>query len=217
VATQEDGIVLKMKIGVVSDIHCNAQALSTALERLAARVDEIFIAGDAVYEYRFSSEVVQMIRKGNFPYILGNHEMVLLSPAGERARSSPTVNADDLRFMAERPLRVDCRLGGRSITMVHASPWAPYDRYLNEDHPEWDRCVELDADILITGHTHVPMIKRVGRTLIVNPGSAGESREPGLSHLVSYAEIDLDSNEAEIFRIGNPLLGDLPTTLPDAS
>ncbi len=196
-----------MKIGVVSDIHCNAVALRSALDRLAPRVDEVFVAGDAVYEYRFSSEVVHMLKEGKFPYILGNHEMVLLSPAGDRARSAPTVVEDDLLFMSERPLRIDCQLGGRSITMVHASPWAPYDRYLNEDNPEWDRCAELDADILITGHTHVPMMKRVGRTLIVNPGSIGESREPGASHLVSYAEIDLDSGEAEIFHLDNPLIG----------
>ncbi len=202
-----------MKIGVVSDIHCNALALRIALDTLAPRVDEVFVAGDAVYEYRFSNEVVRMIREGQFPYILGNHEMVLLGPAGGRARSAPTVDGDELRFMSERPLRIDCRRGGRSITMVHGSPWAPYDRYLSENNPEWDRCDELDADIVITGHTHVPMIKRVGRTLIVNPGSIGESREPGASHLVSYAEIDLDSNEAEIFRIENPLL----SVLPDAS
>jgi len=41
-----------MKIGVVSDIHCNAPALGVALRSLEGQVDEVFVAGDAVYEYR---------------------------------------------------------------------------------------------------------------------------------------------------------------------
>jgi hypothetical protein len=33
-----------------------------------------------------------------------------------------------------------------------------------------------DADIIVFGHTHEPVIARIGRTLIVNPGSAGPPR-----------------------------------------
>lgn len=194
-------ILLSMKIGVVSDIHCNAPTLEVALRDLQGTVDEVFVAGDAVYEYRFSSEVIGMIRRGGFPYVLGNHEMVLLGPNGERARSAAGVAPRDLQFVAARPTRVECRMGARSITMVHASPWPPYDRYLGESDPEWNRCEELDADLLITGHTHVPMVKRVGRTLIINPGSLGEPRDPGTGPVVSYAVVDLSSDEVEIVRV----------------
>jgi putative phosphoesterase len=193
-----------MKIGVVSDIHCNAPALKMALRRLESHVDEIFVAGDAVYEYRFSSEVIGMIRRGGFPYVLGNHEMGLLGREGERARFAPGVDPDDLRFVSERPAAVECRVGGRSITLVHASPWPPYDRYLGEYDPEWNRCEDFGADFLITGHTHVPMVKRVGRTLIINPGSLGESHNPGTGPGVSYAVVDLSSDEVDIVRIPDP-------------
>jgi predicted phosphodiesterase len=50
------------------------------------------------------------------------------------------------------------------------------------------------------------MVKRFGRTLVVNPGSLGESREPGARELVSYAVVDLESVEAEIVRLPNPRL-----------
>jgi putative phosphoesterase len=195
-----------VRIGVVSDIHCNAAALETALDMMASRVDEVFVAGDVLYEYRFSNEVVGSIHRGGFPYVLGNHEMVFLGQGGERARSAAAIDQDSLRYLAGRPTRIDCRIGGRSITMVHGSPWAPYNNYLTENDPLWDRCSELDSEILITGHTHVPMVKSVGRTLIVNPGSLGESREAGARDLVSYALIDLSSDEVEIVRFPNPRL-----------
>jgi predicted phosphodiesterase len=173
---------------------------------MAPGVDEVFVAGDVVYEYRFSNEVVGAIRQGGFPSVLGNHEMVFLGRGGERARSVATIDPASLKYLAGRPTRIDCRIGGRSITMVHGSPWAPYNNYLTENDPVWDRCSELDSEILITGHTHVPMVKSAGSTLIVNPGSLGESREAGARDLVSYAVIDLASDEVEIVRFPNPRL-----------
>lgn len=160
------------------------------------------------------SILLSMIRRGGFPYVVGNHEMVLLGPDGERARSAPGVAPGDLQFVAERPTRIHRRMGARSITMVHASPWPPYDRHLGEHDPEWNRCEELGTDILITGHTHVPMVKRVGRMLINNPGSLGELRDRGTGPVVSYTVVDLSSDEVEIVRIpeacaSQPVMKDL--------
>ena len=50
-----------MRLGIVSDIHCNIDALKLALERMG-RVDELLCAGDAFYEYRFSNEVIELLR-----------------------------------------------------------------------------------------------------------------------------------------------------------
>ena len=33
-----------------------------------------------------------------------------------------------------------------------------------------------DADVIVYGHTHKPLIEMVGRTLVVNPGAAGPKR-----------------------------------------
>ena len=194
-----------MRIGVVSDIHCNYEALLTALAEMDGMVDEVFVAGDVIYEYRFSHEVVSTIAERGFPAVQGNHEMVFLSPRGEaRARS----NADPryLRYLGNLPMRLDSEIGGRVVTMVHSSPWEPFGDYLSESDRRWDRSVELGADVILTGHTHIPMVKRVGRAVIVNPGSLGESREVGKRDSVSYAVVDLDDLEVEIHRIPNPRL-----------
>lgn len=196
-----------MRIAAISDIHCNAEALEQALDALAGEVDEVFCAGDVVYEYRFSPEVVGRLRHEGFPFVLGNHEHVLLSPAGQAARNRAAeagADPDDFAYLAALPYRIDGELGGRKVTMVHASPWEPYDRYLTASDPTWKRSAELGADVVLTGHTHVPMVKRVGDTLVVNPGSLGESREPGQRDAVTYALIDLVDLDAEIVRFPNP-------------
>jgi putative phosphoesterase len=186
-------------VGAVSDIHCNLTALDAAIEAMDGRVEQILIAGDVVYEYRLSNEVVERIRGLGVPYVLGNHEMVLLSPAGAAARARPGVRDSNLDFLATVPTRLDLEFGSQRLTMVHGSPWEPYNDYLYESSPGWSRC-EKDflADILVVGHTHVPMAVRKGRTLVVNPGSVSEPRGPDPDRRGSYAIIDTDAAEAWI-------------------
>ncbi|MFI5041696.1 MAG: metallophosphoesterase family protein [Acidimicrobiales bacterium] len=188
-----------MLVGAVSDIHCNLTALDAAIEAMDGRVEQILIAGDVVYEYRLSNEVVERIRGLGVPYVLGNHEMVLLSPAGAAARARPGVRDSNLDFLATVPTRLDLDFGSQRLTMVHGSPWEPYNDYLYESSPGWSRC-EKDflADILVVGHTHVPMAVRKGRTLVVNPGSVSEPRGPDPDRRGSYAIIDTDAAEAWI-------------------
>ncbi len=185
-------------VGVVSDIHCNLTALDAAIEAMDGRVGEILVAGDSVYEYRLSNEVVERIRELGVPYVLGNHEMVLLSAAGSAARARPDVRTSNLEFLADVPTRVELSFDGRHLTMVHGSPWQPYDEYLYESSPSWSRCEDLETDILVLGHTHVPMAGRKGGTLVVNPGSVSEPRGPDPDRRGSYALIDTESLEAWI-------------------
>jgi len=45
-----------MRLGIVSDVHGNIEALDIAIEQMGA-VDELLCAGDACYQFRFSNEV----------------------------------------------------------------------------------------------------------------------------------------------------------------
>jgi putative phosphoesterase len=193
-----------VRLGVVSDVHCNAAAFDHAVAAMAGDVEEILLLGDAVYEYRFSNEVVGGARRLGLRYILGNHEMVLLGPQGERARSAPGVDRGELAYLGERPERIDVRLDGKRVLMVHGSPWPPYGDYLHPGAPALRRSDELGADILLLGHTHVPMVERFGHTLVVNPGSLGESRGGGDERLVSYAVLDTSTEAVEVRTFRDP-------------
>src|ERR1700729_3763111 len=99
-----------MLLGIMSDVHCNAEAMGFALDDMSATVDEVLLAGDAVLQYRFSNEVIESIRDHGITYIAGNHEMTLLSEHGERARSGPHVRPGNVDFMASAPYQHEMRV-----------------------------------------------------------------------------------------------------------
>ena len=193
-----------MRLGLVSDVHGNIAALTIALETLVGEVDEILMAGDAMHEYRFSNEVVEAVRAHGIRAILGNHESMLLAPSGSTARSEATVRSSNLEFVASLSHRLDTRVDGHSIAMVHGSPFEPYNDYAVPGSAVLARCADVGADVLVLGHTHVPMIEQVGGCLVVNPGSLGESRDRAHPRDVSYAVLDTASLEVEIRRFPDP-------------
>jgi putative phosphoesterase len=196
-----------MLLGIMSDVHCNTQAMQVALGELSDSVDDVLLAGDAVLQYRFSNEVIEGIRDHGITYVVGNHELTLLSQDGERARSASGVGRQNVEFMAEAPKQHERQVSGKRLLMVHASPFAPYSDYLFPGSPELARCGEVDADILVLGHTHIPMAERVGSTLVVNPGSLGQGGDPAHPGMLSYAVLDTDSEQVTIHRFSNPRLG----------
>lgn len=195
-----------MRLGIVSDIHCNADALRLALVRMGS-VDELLCAGDAFYEYRFSNEVAELLRERKARYVLGNHEATFLGPLGVRARSAASVRADALAYVASQPMRIETKIRGRRLLMVHGSPFEPYDTYVFPGSRELRRLAEIEADYVILGHTHAQMVERVGRTLVINPGSAGEARDHANGRRLSYAVLDTASGEV---LLDNFMVGDAP-------
>jgi putative phosphoesterase len=195
-----------MLIGIVADIHGNAAAMRTAMTAMESTVDEILVAGDAFSDHRFSNEVVDEIRATGARYVLGNHELALLSPAGVKARTSPRVSPPNLAFVSEQGTQLRTNVRGKSLLMVHGSPWEPYGDYLAPTNPRFQRCDELGADFLITGHTHLAFTARFGRTLVINPGSLGRSDDPDRRETVTYAVLDTDAETAELCEFANPML-----------
>jgi putative phosphoesterase len=195
-----------VRLGIVSDIHCNTDALRLALDRMGA-VDELLCAGDAIYEYRFSNEVIALLKERKTRYVLGNHEAVFLDPRGIRARQAPTVRQDYVEFMAAQPRSLEVHVGGgKKLVMVHASPLEPFTQYVWPGSPELRRLAEIEADYVILGHTHSQMAERAGDVLVINPGSTGEARDLRNGRKLSYAILDTSSGE---LLFDNFLPGDL--------
>jgi putative phosphoesterase len=195
-----------VRLGIISDVHCNADALRLAITRMGA-VDELLCAGDSVFEYRFSNEVLEILRDSGARYVLGNHESVLLGPQGVRARNAANVRQDLVEYMAEQPLTMEVDVGGKKLVMVHASPMEPYQQYVYPGSPELQRIAEIEADYVILGHTHTQMAERVGRPLVINPGSGGDPRDLANGRRLSYAVLDTASGEV---LFDNFLPGDEP-------
>ena len=94
--------------------------------------------------------------------------------------------------------------------MVHGAPYAMRGElqdevgfYLTADKIEKHKSElakffkEENIDIMINGHTHFPLHMKIGETVILNPGSVGQSRDgdPRTSFLI------MDLNEGKISNI----------------
>ncbi|HXC88951.1 MAG TPA: metallophosphoesterase family protein [Stellaceae bacterium] len=186
-----------MKIGIVSDIHCNHGGLLRALD-IIGDVDELVCLGDSIYEYRFSNEVVRILRERGAHTILGNHEEGFLGPHGSRARAAAWIDRPLLGWLAERPQRLALEVGGKTLLLVHSTPWEPRGTYVYPHSSELERFAEADADFVLYGHTHHQLVRRVGRVLVVNPGSAGDARDTGNGRQLSCAVLDTTTGEVVV-------------------
>jgi putative phosphoesterase len=186
-----------LKVGIVSDLHCNAAGLAQALE-VMGDVDELICLGDSIWEYRFSNEIVRMLKECRAHTILGNHEEGFFGPQGVRARGAEWIDPSLLRWLAERPHRLELRFGGKKLLAVHSTPWEPRGTYVYPHDALLDRFGEADADFVLYGHTHHQLVRRYGKVLVINPGSAGDARDPGNGRQLSCAVLDTVSEEVVV-------------------
>ncbi len=174
-----------MKIGLFSDIHCKLPGLRCALAALDD-CDELLCAGDLVYQYRFSNDVLATLKRRGVRSILGNHDKIVLHAPNHPLRDSTSVDPSWLAYLASLPSSLALELGGIRLQMFHGSPWddaegrvTPY--IYPQSGGELRQLAEIDADVIVLGHTHVPFVHQTERALVVNPGSCAEPRDGTLT------------------------------------
>jgi putative phosphoesterase len=186
-----------MRLLIVSDLHANL----AALERVADMADAVVFLGDAVDYGPDPAAAVEWIRsratyavRGNHDEAVGNGGPTGAAPAwADLAEASASwtreaLSADDRAFLGSLPLRAEFTFGGARFLALHAAPLDPLYTYLPPEtpQPEWERqLANVDADWLLYGHTHRPLLARFGRTTVLNPGSVGQPRMG--APLASYA------------------------------
>ena len=92
-------------------------------------------------------------------------------------------------------------LGGVRVVVVHGDQ-------LGSPTPDRVAAAHPEADLVVFGHSHRPLIELVGDLVAVNPGSAGRRR---FSNPVSVALADLDAGSVSARLV---TLGDDPGTAP---
>jgi len=179
-----------MRVLLCSDIHGNAVALRAVLED---RADYVLCAGDLVHFGPQPETCIDLVRRRAASVVQGNHDHG--AGFGEDCRAygpwreldevgrditDTGLSAQDARYLRTLPLADTVTLNGVRFRLTHAAPSDPLYRYLPPETPDevWDAEVSgLDADVLVLGHTHRPLLHRHGRLVIVNPGSVGLPRD----------------------------------------
>jgi putative phosphoesterase len=157
-------------IGVVSDTHFPrfGRALPRALERGLRR------AG-----------VTRILHLGDMTDLLAVPLFETIAPFDAVAGNNDGAAIRE-RFGRRKIVRVeDVRVG-----MVHGD-----GRRGTTKSRALEAFVEDEADVVLFGHSHRPLVAREGRVLIANPGSPTDKR---LNPLYSYAILTVDGASARI-------------------
>lgn len=100
-------------------------------------------------------------------------------------------NTDGFAIASAYKEQVDLALEGLRIVLAHGHKLgSPVPRLLRSAFP--------DADIVIYGHTHVPLVDRSARPLLINPGAAGPAR---FKLKPSVALLELPSAEVKFIEL----------------
>jgi putative phosphoesterase len=181
---------MAMRILIVSDIHANPWALA-AVERQAGAVDHIICAGDTVNYGPDPRAAIAWLRERGAITVRGNHDHAVAFKADPQASPAKQALAvamadwtraqldpSDLVWLSRLPVRLQWEIGGVRFAVIHATPIDPlYDYRLTPRSSDgiFDQVArEVQADVLVLGHTHLPLVRRHGDLQIVNPGSLGQ-------------------------------------------
>ena len=216
-----------MRYGVISDVHANAHALRTALDRLTrAGVDGWLCRGDIVGYGPQPNECVELIAERGASCVAGNHELLALGrldlrTAGRLARETTpwtrsVLRPDTVAYLAALPTTL--RLPGVVLAHGCLRDAVTYVREPDQACRELDELRRSDpsARVLALGHTHRPWLFSAATgtapvapdravalppagPLLLNPGSVGQSREAERVPRARFALLDLDRGEAQFF------------------
>lgn len=201
-----------MLIGIISDIHSNIYGLKAVLHKLQ-KTDIIICAGDITGYYTFVNEVFTELKNNKIQFIKGNFDNFLFSDSFKNKIIQESVNytknvitLENLELIKNAKTKLSLKIDSKQIKVFHGSPWK-IDEYINPNYKSFEKFKLINADLIILGHTHKPMIKKIGQTIIVNPGSCGQPRD--YDDRASCAIYDTKTCEVNIFRIKydyNPII-----------
>ena len=180
-----------LRLAVLGDVHGNISALDAVLADVrAAGIDSGVCTGDLVLRGREPEACVSRIALLGWPCVSGNTDAKVASRAprarahpasartGSRSWTAHRLSDTSLTYLAELPLTLRVRLGPFDVLVMHGTPDDPTEVLVDEVTPH-ERLTELatllQADCVVTGHTHRPLVREAGGCVFVNPGSVGEA------------------------------------------
>lgn len=178
-----------MKLLIVADVHGNLDALQ-AMEREEGSWDHLICLGDTVDYGPAPAECISWMHDRAGLAVKGDHDAAVaeryhcatyrgLSPE-VREWTRSCLGESELSWLRMLPLTEEVSFGAHRTYMAHAAPTDPLLRFLTPDTP-WEEMraeiARVEADLILLGHSHLPMVRTYGYKAVVNPGSLGQPRD----------------------------------------
>ncbi len=215
-----------MRLAVLSDVHGNLPALETVLADVETQgePDIYVVLGDLAAFCPWPSETLARLQElPEALFLQGNTDRYLVT--GQRPKEPPVrfpeewvamparlaqrdanfrwtverLSYDDYQFLRDLPTRFDLDVPGYGrVVTVHANAQDD-ETSLSPDTPDdemRDYFSDLDACLVLYGHTHRPMDRMVDGLRIVNDGSAGLPLDG--DPRPAYALLDFEGDECTV-------------------
>lgn len=198
-----------MKLCFFSDIHGNGYAFDAFLEELEKqKPDKVIFGGDFAGYYYDTDRIISKVREQGFTCIAGNHDKMLTELTEGKQdierltarygnsykRAFEEVKKENIEFIKKLPLFYELEADGKRLGFFHGSPrdWQNDRIYPDTEITEETELALFEKyDIVFCGHTHHKLVKHIGKTLLVNGGSAGQQRDgKGTSYVMYTTEED---------------------------
>ncbi|HMK46074.1 MAG TPA: metallophosphoesterase family protein [Methanocella sp.] len=195
-----------MKIGIISDIHGNYDALSTVLDVLKKEnVDLIVNAGDNVGYSPFPDECVRMLKDASVEGVRGNYDEAVgydrescgcgdCCETVEQIRRASLkwtqgqVSEETREYLRALPHYRMIGTGNGKILIMHGGLDKINELISPDDEDKlMEISIRTDARLIVLGHTHQAFSRTVNGTMFVNPGSVGKpvDGDPRASYAVA--------------------------------
>ncbi len=154
-----------MRIAVLADLHGDLGALEAILDDAARRgAEAVFLLGDALGGPDDAALVARLGGAG------------VVAVRGEADEPSADAPAEVRAYAEKLPAWIQVQDGDTRLAFCHADPrspaWQPMDGATPEEQLQAAFEV-VEADVLLVGHTHKPLARRIGDRALLNPGRAG--------------------------------------------
>ena len=203
---------------VISDVHGNYHALDSVIKKV--KYDAMACCGDIVVDYPFPQQCIRALKdscahicSGNNDYNVAYDQKAsdyisqkyahLAKDLDRNTDLTLELIGDDAKnYLRELPRECRFVLDGVSFYMNHTVPHLPLHHYLDKNTPRSELAEyyqDIQADVIVTGHTHMPYIKNFRDKILVNPGSVGQSRDG--DPRASFATFDTATGRIELKRL----------------
>lgn len=184
-----------MRVAIISDLHGNKDAFSAVLDdAVKNEVEHLLILGDIVGYYYYPKFILQEIKKWKHDIIKGNHE-IILEQLYNREINFETINKkygsaheialtqfskEELIYLFSLPSSKKVEIDGVKFSLNHGAPWS-INAYLypSSSVELFNRCDDENIDFVLVGHSHYAFSVKTKNSIVINPGSVGQSRQKG--------------------------------------
>jgi len=186
-----------MKLGLISDVHGDIVALELAWAHLTVLgADRIVCAGDLVGYGPHPDRVVAFVAEHGIGSVRGNHDRWALGrgPGVPDSFGGGTPSRETYEALQALPPDLLISQGPLVGVITHGSPGDDMAYLTRASHPpaRLRRLLsDLDANLLVVGHTHRPMWYPCEKGLVINPGSVISA--PVVSTSRTFALLDWDA------------------------